>query len=268
MFASLPMYDFAEVSAATEAFWQALREEILLRMSDIDLAQARMPTDRINDLYDHWQAPDLLISQTCGFPLTHALRGKVRYVATPIYAAPGCGDKGDYCSMLLVREDSSIGNFADVAGKRFAFNGRDSQSGYNAMSWMTMAQADDTPDTFFGEEIQSGSHRQSLAMVAEGHADICAVDCVSYALIAKYAPVETANLRILGQTPKAPALPFITSLKTSDTMLQELRSSLASVVMRPDLRNVLNTLFLKNFSVRPLQSYDLICDTKVAKTTF
>ena len=44
----------------------------------------------------------------------------------------------------------------------------------------------------------------------EGRADVCAVDCVSYALLGDRAPGELAGTRVLGRSPLAPALPFIT----------------------------------------------------------
>src|SRR3546814_15586928 len=55
-----------------------------------------------------WTAPDLLFSQTCGYPLTHALAGRVTLVATPTYGCPGC-DGGPYRSEILVRRDAPAG---------------------------------------------------------------------------------------------------------------------------------------------------------------
>ncbi|NIR61538.1 MAG: hypothetical protein GWO02_19625, partial [Gammaproteobacteria bacterium] len=48
-----------------------------------------------------WRSTELLLSQTCGYPLTHALAGVVELVATPAYAAQGCRGP-EYASLLIV----------------------------------------------------------------------------------------------------------------------------------------------------------------------
>src|SRR3546814_3772619 len=81
-----------------------------------------------SDLAALWTAPDLLFSQTCGYPLTHALAGRVTLVATPIYDCPGC-DGGRYRSEILVRADDAAGQPADLKGRRAAVNAAESKSG-------------------------------------------------------------------------------------------------------------------------------------------
>ncbi|WP_259779931.1 phosphate/phosphite/phosphonate ABC transporter substrate-binding protein [Aestuariispira ectoiniformans] len=264
MFASLPMYDFQPVAEATAAIWSALRTEILARKPDLDIPVNYARAEAIPDLLAHWCDPALLFSQTCGYPLTHALRGKVRYLATPVYTAPGCSDAGDYCSFLLVRQDAPFQSFNDIRGASFAFNERGSQSGFNTVRWMTQAAAGCDPDEFFSAISESGGHRWSMAMVSEGEADLCAIDCVTYALIARFAPEEVSNLRILEQSPVAPALPYITSLVHDDEMLGILRDSIQAVVLNESLCEARQDLFLKNVHVLPLKSYDRICNTSVA----
>lgn len=267
MLVSFPMYDFEEVSQATAEFWSALRDEILVRAPDLDLPECYISAANIADLFGHWLDPALFLSQTCGYPLTHSLKGQVRYVATPVYSVPGCTDDGDYCSFILARRDSGITNLEAARKAAFAYNERGSQSGYNAMSWMTHGLADCDPDAFFGATKESGGHRNSMRMVAQGEADICAVDCVTYALIKHHAPQEIEDLIVLDETPKAPALPFITSLTTSDEYLAIIQDALRFVFERPEVTRIKQMIFLKNINIRPLSSYNLICDVKVAKTT-
>ena len=95
--ASLPMYDLAEVRSATDALWRALSRSLRARgVERVPDLVAREP-----DPCASWLSPLLLLSQTCGFPLTHALKGKVRVVGTPCYTAPGC-EGPTYRSLLVV----------------------------------------------------------------------------------------------------------------------------------------------------------------------
>ncbi len=57
--------------------------------------------ERGRDRDEQWRSPDLLLSQTCGYPLTHALAGRVDLVATPCYGVRGC-EGADYRSLVVV----------------------------------------------------------------------------------------------------------------------------------------------------------------------
>ena len=69
---SLPMY--LSNRAALLALWQGLRAH-LVRAGIAGVPQA---LDWPNDHPAHWQDPQLLLSQSCGYPLTHALAGTVQ----------------------------------------------------------------------------------------------------------------------------------------------------------------------------------------------
>ena len=97
LLASLPMYDLPEAEEATRTLWHGLAEHLRSTgIPDVPDTLTRQP-----DVPAHWLSPDLLLSQTCGYPLTHALKGRVRLVATPCYDAPGC-QGAEYCSIVVV----------------------------------------------------------------------------------------------------------------------------------------------------------------------
>ncbi|HMA14277.1 MAG TPA: hypothetical protein VKP12_05800, partial [Kiloniellaceae bacterium] len=115
MRASLPMYDLPGLESATDAWWAGLAAAFRAEgVKDVP--------ERLTRQGDHaalWTAPDLLFSQTCGYPLTHALAGRVTLVATPIYDCAGCGG-GSYRSELVVRADDAAGSLAALKGRRAA----------------------------------------------------------------------------------------------------------------------------------------------------
>lgn len=156
------------------------------------------------DLYDLWLHPRLLLAQTCGYPLRTRLGTQVQVVGRPCFDLPDAQD-GQHCSLLVVRRDDPRQHLEQWRGSRGVFNSRDSNSGLHLL-YRTLATLG-PPEQFFAHESLSGSHRESLAQVAAGQADLAAIDSVTYA----YLPAEeVAGVRILGRTGPSPTLPYIT----------------------------------------------------------
>jgi ABC-type phosphate/phosphonate transport system substrate-binding protein len=246
--ASLPMYDLQEMRAATEAFWQGLARAF--RAESIDDVPDRLeaPTD-----YEaHWLAPDLLFSQTCGYPLRHRLRDRVAYLATPSYAVEGCG-RGTYRSVILVNEKSPAKSLEDLRGRTAAFNDTQSHSGMNALR-ATVAPLS-AGGRFFGKVIQSGRHEASIRAVAEGRADVAAVDCVTFETLRRYRPRGVAGVRVLAMSDEAPALPFVAAISADADRIARLRNGLRRAIADPDLAGARAALFLADIVVLPDDAY-------------
>ena len=89
----------------------------------------------VTDRQAAWTDPELLLSQTCGFPLIYNLGARAQLVATPVYDVEGCHGPS-YSSVILVREGVTAQSLEDLRGCTAAFNGPDSQSGYNCLRFM------------------------------------------------------------------------------------------------------------------------------------
>ena len=192
-FASYPMYELPENRDAVDVWWSGLAR--CLRSAGCERVPDRL--ERRDDAPARWCDDDLLFSQTCGYPLTHALKGRVRVIATPCYRAPGC-DGPSYSSAIVVRADDPAQDLADLAGRRAAFNAPHSQSGYNALRHRLAPIARGKP--FFSACLETGGHAASLAAVADGRADVAAVDCITWALLRRYRPDSISPLRILAMS--------------------------------------------------------------------
>ena len=234
-----PMYQMPELEPAVSAWWQGLRQHLVNQgLNDGDLPKLLIKPE---DYYAHWRNPTLLLSQTCGFPLTHELHNQVQYVATQSYQT--AYTKGPtYCSLVLVHKTNSANNISQLKNTRLAVNSDDSQSGYHALRRFIAPLAGN--ERFFSEVVHSGSHRQSMALVASREADVCAVDCVTYGLLQTHAPATVANLRVLTATQSAPGLPYVTSLATSPATLIKLRGSLAAAALDPALKSIRQQLLM------------------------
>ena len=84
--ASLPMYNLPEMRPVNLRFWEALRE-LLVEAGLLDLPQSLS--------FEHPPVParigpEVLFSQTCGYPLETIYRGQAIRLGTPCYHAPGC----------------------------------------------------------------------------------------------------------------------------------------------------------------------------------
>lgn len=201
MIAGLPMYDLPELTPATDRLWSAISDA--LRAVGFD-APENLSRD-IPDLHAHWLRPDLLLSQTCGLPYRARLHDKVALVGTPDYGLPGC-PPGHYHSVWIARSDDPRTAIAEFNGATLAYNDGLSQSGWAAPLAHTQA---------IGLHLNpgpcTGAHRRSAQVVAEGGADLAAIDAVTWALLAGREPA-LGQLKIVGQTPPSPGLPLIAAL--------------------------------------------------------
>jgi ABC-type phosphate/phosphonate transport system substrate-binding protein len=251
MYASLGMYDLPELAEATDAWWLGLRRHFAAQgLRDLPSA-----LNREGDPVDRLKAEGLLFAQTCGFPMTHRLKDHVRLLATPRYAVPGCAG-ASYVSWIVVRQDDPAKAIADLRGRRAAYNDDGSQSGYNTLRAMIAPLAED--GRFFDSAVESGAHRRSLAMVKAGVADVAAVDCVTFALLARMAPDEVRGIRVLCAGGTGPGLPYVTAASTRPVDAERLLEGIAAAFADPALEKTRNTLALDGCEILPRAAYEVI----------
>ena len=199
MIAALPMYDRPELRAETDRYWALIREELAargiaapgeLRRGDVEL----MP---------HWEDPDLILSQTCGFPFRARLHGQVALVGTPDFGNEGC-PAGYYRSILIAAADDPRDGLAAFDGARIAYNDGLSQSGWAAPMNFAAAQG-----IRLRPGLETGAHRGSVQAVAEGRAELAAIDALTWTLISEFEDVS--RVKVIGATDPTPALPYITA---------------------------------------------------------
>jgi len=248
---SLPMYELPEVAAATDAWWQAIARA-MRREGIADVPDSLL---RGQDYMAPWVRPDLLFSQSCGYPFTHKFRDSLDYLATPCYAAEGC-EGANYSSFVIVRSDDPAQTLADLRGCRCVVNGTHSHSGYNILRAMLAPLARGA--AFFGEVKTSGGHCASINMVIEGAADVAAVDGVTLALVAQHRPKMRAALRSIAQSPLAPGLPYVTTRGTASDVVSRMRQGLLSALQDPAAREAREQLLIKDIEVLKDSAYAAI----------
>ncbi len=257
--ASLFMYDMPEFRRANESWWQGLARA--MRAEGIEAVPEQLC--EVADPLAHWARPKLLFSQTCGYPLTHALKGKVTVIATPMYDCNGCAG-ANYTSLVLVRDEDPASEVADLADRTAVVNSFDSQSGFSSLRSVVAPFAQE--GRFFAQVTCSGGHLASMAVVQAGQADVCAIDAVTYALAERYRPSAKDGLRVLAQGPEAPGLPYITAGGAADEQLRRLRTAVRSAMEDRDLAATREALFIMGAELLPEDAYTRILDLEEAAT--
>ena len=245
------MYDFPELHSAHDALWAA----IATRLTAGKLESVPVSLTRPDDLSALWHDPGLLLGQACGYPLMTDLAGLVQLVATPAYRTTGC-QGAFHRSAIVVRAGDAVADLRGLRGRRCVINGWDSNSGMNLLRATVAPLAE--ASRFFESVTVSGSHRQSLGLVATGDADVAAIDCVSLELISRIDPALVAATRVLAWSPLSPGLPLVTSAATDATSIGALRRALADVAADPTLSAVRAELLLDGFVVLPIETYAAI----------
>ncbi|MCG7402039.1 MULTISPECIES: phosphate/phosphite/phosphonate ABC transporter substrate-binding protein [Caballeronia] len=224
--AALPMYNVAPALAAD---WRTLLERVREQLAD--WLRARGDTLEIvdpgADLTAFWLRDDVLLSQTCGYPLVHALANRVQVVGAPDFNAPGC-ETGAYRSVIVVGARVGAQSVEDCRNLRAAYNDDDSNSGMNLFRHAVAPYAHD--GRFFASVTKTGAHLASLAAIAEARADIAAIDCVTFAFAQAHLPELTAGGRVLDVTAGASALPFIASLRVPPDSIDAILDALADAL--------------------------------------
>lgn len=249
--AALPMYDAPELRAANSEFWHALAKT--LRTQGI----VDVPDDltQVTDLQNLWSDPDLLFSQTCGYPLTHGHCGGASLIATPIYDVAEC-EGPYYGSAIIVSRDSPLQTLLDAKNHVAAINSYDSNTGMNLFR-ISLARAGARGE-FFSKVIVTGAHRQSLKAVIDGRADIASIDVVSLAHFTSCDPRLAEKFRVIAYTPKTPGLPFITSGTKSEVTREIIQTTLLSIIRQVPRPAWLETLKIRDVVTLPHTAYDVI----------
>lgn len=160
-----------------------------------------------------WLAPQLLLTQTCGYPLMTRLRGRVKIIGRPAYELP-YATAGNHRSLLLARVGDGRVSLADYSGSRGVINDDTSNTGMNLLRQRLLALR--SGDRFFASVGRSGGHQQSLRWLREGRADLAAVDSVTFAYLSRFAAQEVLGLKVVAVSAQSPCLPYIGSVNLSE----------------------------------------------------
>jgi ABC-type phosphate/phosphonate transport system substrate-binding protein len=209
-------------------------------------------------LRTHWLDPNLLLSQTCGYPLMTYLRGQVTLLSTPQYRCSGCFGT-HYSSRIVVRETDRQTSLSAYRGRIAAINSEDSNSGMNVLRHALIPLVDHAQGgTFFSDIVVSGGHLQSLDLLQTGRVDVAAIDVVTWSLLEDTEPERLRGLQTLAFSADAPALPLIGSRHLTATQQQTIRTALDFLVVHDGA--LLEALKIMHFNALDWHAYETILE--------
>jgi phosphonate transport system substrate-binding protein len=143
----------------------------------------------------------------------------IELLPLPVPADPRAEGNPVYFADVVVSADSAARAFADLRGARWAYNDRNSKSG-----WFSMAErcAPELPEGFFGELIASGSHLRSLELVASGAADAAAID-------SNVLRMQRHSLRVIDAWGPFPIQPAVIRASISDETKRRVADALLTI---------------------------------------
>jgi ABC-type phosphate/phosphonate transport system substrate-binding protein len=223
--ASLPWYDLPETREYTDAFWQTVAAQ--LRRDGVNF----VPDTLERDLHhtEQWLHPSLMFTQACRYDVALDAGRFLRVIAAPCFLWEGCS--ANYYSSFVVVRAGEAESLQDIRGTRAVINNASSHSGAN--SFRAMIAPLSRGGRFFSEVSESGAHAVSIAMLHERRADVACIDCVTWGLLQRYRPEVLAGLRVLTQTPPAPAPPYVTSMRYGRVFARKLQNALVRVMNDP-----------------------------------
>lgn len=205
--ANLPMYDWPEIEHAHDNLWYSIQKK--LNSSGVDAPKLLYRDD---DLFSIWQNEEMLIGQTCGWPFANMLGDCCIPIAAINYDIEDC-PPGTYNCVYIGQSKKDIRFLKDretllEAGK-IAVNSNISQSGFHVFKEITKLPSDvGVPEDI---RLVTGSHRSSIAAVAEGKAQLAAIDTVCFELARAHDPDIVKNVSVLGRSIPKPGPPIVTS---------------------------------------------------------
>ena len=208
MIASLGMYDPAPLHAANDRYWALIRDGLRAAGHAAPDALTRGPAA----YWPAWASPDLVLSQTCGLPYRARLHGKVTLIGTPDFGLHDC-PPGYYCSVFVARRDDPRETLASYAGSRLAYSEELSQSG-----WAAPCNHAAATGLRWSSLLHTGAHAAASKAVADGAADIAAIDVLTWALLSRH-EAWPAKLKVVEATQPTPGLPYIAAAGADAALL-------------------------------------------------
>ena len=148
----------------------------------------------------------------------------VQLLAAPVMRAARYQEMPIYFSDVIVPADSRAQTFADLRGKRLAYNEPNSYSGYQVVRAHLAALGE--PRAFFGGIVAAGSHQAALCMVVAGAADAASIDSIVLERELQLHPELAAGLRTVATLGPSPIPPLVAAQQLPPATTRALRAAL------------------------------------------
>lgn len=165
----------------------------------------------------------------CSIPyllLARSRQIRMQVLAAPVLTGQRYENRPIYFSDVIVPARSDARSFADLAGRRLAYNEPYSHSGYLVVLHALAARG--LPVHFFGEMVEVGFHQIAIQMVAEGSVDGAAIDSQVLGLALSENPALVDRIRVVDVLGPSTVQPVVASV---DHLTHRDRASIRDVLV-------------------------------------
>lgn len=212
--------------------------------------------DTINSMLESGMAD---VGFICGLPyvIEHDKpQPSIELLLAPVMKSSIYQDKPIYYSYIIVHKDSQFNNFESLKGSTFVYNDEISNSGYNMPRSHLITRGETSG--FFGRVVRSGSHEESIRMVAFKQADVSAVDSLVYDYDQVNNQKYVSQTKILKKLGPAGIPPVVVSSKVPVTLRNEIRDILINMDKDPAGKKILNKALVDRFTIVDDSHYDSV----------
>jgi phosphonate transport system substrate-binding protein len=197
----------------------------------------------------------------CGWPYVELTRCRdrgqqpaVELLAAPVLQGARYADRPIYFSDVIVHRDSAYQTFLDLRGCSWAYNDRDSQSGYNLTRY-TLARLGETRG-FFGRVVEAGFHQEAIRMVASGVVNAAAIDSQVLAVELRDHPQLQDQVRVIDTFGPSTIQPVVVARRLPPPLKEALRAAFHTMGDEPTMRATLDAGFIARFVPIDDATYD------------
>ena len=230
--AALAMYPLAGLREPYDALWAALSE----RLDAAGVPGVPRGLEWERDLHETWGDPELLLGNTCGWPLVTELEGAVAVVGSFDMNVPFASG-GRYRSVLVAGRPLPFATWRERPDTVIAVNTLDSLSGWVSFAheWGAVPH----------QPVVTGGHLHSMRAVADGTAHVASIDAVTFEHVVHSEPM-TGGLHVVGHGPLVPTLPLVCAARHAH-LVPVLRDAVVATLADPAMRDVLVALRIRGF---------------------
>lgn len=184
----------------------------------------------------------------CGLPYVQLTRQSVtpiELVAAPVLQGERYGGRPIYFSDVIVHRDSQAARFADLRGASWAFNDRESHSGYNLTRYHLLQMG--AAREFFGRVVAAGFHQRAIDMVASGEVDGSAIDSQVLAVALRDEPHLRQSLKVIEVFGPSTIQPFVVARRLPASVKTAVLQAVLTVGDDPIERETLDSRFVARF---------------------
>jgi ABC-type phosphate/phosphonate transport system substrate-binding protein len=249
MIANARMYS---VTPQVAALWRRLLGVVMAKAGAKVEIVDHVPPAPIAEL---WQRPDKAAVFMCGLPYSLATPRPALVVA-PVPSPQAYGGRACYWTDLVVRADSPFETLAQTFGHRLALTTPESQSGFAAPLYELMGHGGTKP--LYSEIIEPRfTPMGAITSVIEGKADVAPLDSYAFALIGKYAPELTKQVRTVART-EPTAVPALVASSERGAASANIAEAFLALGIDPEARLLMDELLLQRFAVPKVEEYDAL----------